>query len=338
MKLLEVAVRDVQGVGDGSYSFANASGGPRRVVTIAGEAPSALLATIAALLEAARSRGPASHRLAWWAARRGPQEARLRARWALTEGEAVRAGVAERTFSCEWRFGPDDELPREVEVAGAPPARARAALARYVFLDANRSSVWMGADPLAELLAGIARQDIAATRVCCLVGVGMVASSTPDTFALLNRAIAPVFPALRVERVACAPGEAPVACFRDGERVELDQLVPAERDALYIAGTVLTAKVRDGVVFIDRPELHAGRRARRPWLEWLAGLAGSNQLLVAVGCRASVAFRCRKVAELGAEGMSEEHVQDCEDCQANLRWENDVLARIAELEAWREQG
>jgi hypothetical protein len=171
---------------------------------------------------------------------------------------------------------------------------------------------------------------------------------------VLNRAIAPVFAALRVERVACAPGEAPVACFRDGERVELDQLAPAERDALYIAATVHTAKVRDGVVFIDRPELHAGRRARRAWLDWLASLAGSNQLLVAVGCRGSVAFQCNKVADLGVDGVPEEHVQDCEDCQANLRivnaictmysgvksrpgWDNDVLARIGELEAQREQ-
>jgi hypothetical protein len=185
--------------------------------------------------------------------------------------------------------------------------------------------------------------------------VGIVASSTPDSFAAITRALAPVFPSIRVERVACAPGEAPVACFRDGERVELDQLVPAERDALYIAATVHTARVRDGVVFIDRPELHAGRRARRPWLDWLAGLAGSNQLLVAVGCRASVAFRCRKVVDLGAEGVPEEHVQDCEDCQANLRivnaictmysgvesrpgWENELLAQIAELEAERRGG
>jgi hypothetical protein len=322
---------------------------------IEGNAASAILAALAALLETVRFPGPAAHRLAWWAARRGPEEARLCVRWALTEGEAAAAGIAERTFSSEWRFGPSDELPREIEVVGAPPARARAGLARYVFLDANRSSVWMEADPLAELLAGIARQDVAATRVCCRVGVGMVASSTPDSFAAITGAIAPVFPALRVERVACAPGEAPVACFCDGQRVELDQLVPAERDALYVAATVHAARVRDGVVFIDRPELHAGRRARRPWLDWLAGLAGSNQLVVAVGRRGSVAFRCNKVAELGAESVPEEHVQDCEDCQANLRivnaictmssgvesrpgWENEVLARIAELEAQRRGG
>jgi hypothetical protein len=281
VKLLELTIEHLPGVPDGTYSFANANGNPRRVVTIAGEAPSALLETIAALVEAARFPGRVSHRVAWWAARRGPMEARLCARWALTEGEAARAGIAERTFSSEWRFGPGDELPREIEVAVAPPARARAELARYVFLDANRSSVWMGADPLAELLAGIARQDVAATRVYCLVGVGMVASSTPDTFAVLNRAIAPMFPALRVERVACAPGESPVACFRDGEQVELDQLVPAERDALYVAATVHTANLRDGVVFVDRPELHVPRDAHRRWIAWLAGLVPTNQLIVA---------------------------------------------------------
>jgi hypothetical protein len=261
---------------------------------IAGSDASALLATIAALFEAVRDPSAASHRLAWWAERRGPHEARLRARWALTEGEAAAAGIAERTFSCEWRFGPGDELPREIEIAGAPTARARAGLARYVFLDANRSSVWMEADPLAELLAGIARQDIAATRVCCRAGVGIVASSTPDTFAAITRALAPVFPALRVERVACAPGEAPVACFRDGERVDLDQLVPAERDALYIAATVHTAKVRDGVVLVDRPDLrvpHEARGAWLDWLDWLVGLAGTNQLCVAMQATEPAIFK-----------------------------------------------
>ena len=40
-----------------------------------------------------------------------------------------------------------------IELAGAPTARARAGLVRYVFLAATRRSVWMEAAPLAELLA-----------------------------------------------------------------------------------------------------------------------------------------------------------------------------------------
>lgn len=161
------------------------------------------------------------------------------------------------------------------------PPRARPNLGRYVFLDANRISVWMEADPLAELLTGIARRDVAATRVCCQAGVGIVASSTPDTLAVLSRAIAPVFPALRLERVACAPGEAPVACFRDGERVELDQLPEVERDAIYLAATIHTARLRKCAVLVDRPQLHVPLKARADWLDWLAGLADTNQLFVA---------------------------------------------------------
>jgi hypothetical protein len=157
----------------------------------------------------------------------------------------------------------------------------RASFARYVLLEANRLSVWMEADPLAELLAGIARLDVAATRVCCQQGVGIVAMNTPDTFARLNQAIAQVFPAVRIERVACAPGEAPVACFSGGELTELDQLPDVEREAIHLAAEILTAKLRDGVVLIDGPERHVPREARAQWLDWLAGLAGTNQLVVA---------------------------------------------------------
>ncbi len=280
MKLLEIRVERLLGVADGGYSFADASGHPRDLVVLAGAGSTALLATIAALIEAVRVPGPAPHRLAWWATRRGPEEARLCARWALSEAEAARASLSARTAVSEWRLGQGDRLPREVQVEGALPRRARADLGRYVFLDAKRISVWMEADPLTELLAGIARRDVGATRVYCRMGVGIVGASTPDTFTALNRLIARVFPALRLERVGCGQGEAPVACFRDGERVELDQLPEVERDAIHLAATIHTANVRDGVVLVDRPDLHVPHEARGQWLDWLAGLAGTNQLLL----------------------------------------------------------
>jgi len=283
VRLLELAVEKLCGVPDGTYSFTQANGSPRDVVLLTGDAGRALLETIAALLDGARAPGPAPHHLAWWGGRRGPAEARLRARWALSEGEAARVGAPRGVFASEWRFGPFDDHPREVDVEGAPSRRARADLARYVFIDANQSAVWMGgpeADPLAEALTGIVRRDVAGTRVCCREGVGIVGWSTPDAFAALNLAIAGVFPALRIERVARAPGEAPVACFRGGEQVELDQLAAAERDAIHIAAALHAARVRGGVILVDRPELHVPRDARTRWLDWLAGLAATNQLFV----------------------------------------------------------
>ena len=232
MKLLELAVENVRGVPDGVHSFAEANGSHRDVVVLAGEAAGALLQTIAALVEALRTPVPTAYQLDWWARRRGPGEARLRACWALSEGEAACAGASSRTFTSEWRLGPHDELPRELPAEGARPPRVRVDVTRYAYLDANRSAVWMGGpatDPLAEALASIVREDIAGTRVCCREGVGIVRWSTPDTIAALNPAIARVFPALRLARTACARGEAPVACFRGVERVELDQLADAER-------------------------------------------------------------------------------------------------------------
>jgi hypothetical protein len=281
MKLLDLTIEHLSGVLDRTYLFGDGDGAPRDVVVLTGDAPVALLEIIASLLETVRRPCPAPHRLAWWAKWRGPGEARLSARWALTEGEAARAGLAAPTAVTEWRFGPGDRLPREVLVEGALPQCVRGDLGRHVHVDVSEIDVWMEADPLAELLAGIARRDVAATRVACRPCAGIVGYHTPDTFAAITQAIAPVFPALRLERVSPARGEVPVACFREGERVELDQLPDAERDAIHLATRVTTARVRNGVVLVGRPELHVPRDAHRRWVAWLAGLVPSNQLLVA---------------------------------------------------------
>jgi hypothetical protein len=131
----------------------------------------------------------------------------------------------------------------------------------------------MEADPLAELLAGITRQDIAATRVECRRGKGLVASHTPDTLAAITLAIAPIYPGLRLERVSAAHGEAPVACFRERERVELDQLPEMERNAIHLAAAICAGGVRGGMVLVGCPEFPAPAGAPASWLEWATGLA-----------------------------------------------------------------
>jgi len=145
--------------------------------------------------------------------------------------------------------------------------------------------------------------------------------------------------ALRLGRVTWRSDEASVACFRDGERVELDQLPDMERDAVHLAAAIYTAKVRDGVVLVDRPELHVAREARARWLDWLAGLAATNQIIVTQPCN--------EVVELGADRVPEEHVLGCADCRESRRivrairtmyahedpsedWQESVLARIDE--------
>ena len=287
MKLLKLTVDELCGVRCGSYSFIGPEERPRDLVVLVGAIGHGLLKTIAALLEAARATGPAPHHRDWWAQRRGPTEARIGVVWRLSESEAACAGAPRRTFTSEWRFGPGDDVPREIKVDGVDGALSRytrAGLAKYSHFDANRSSVLLGgpdADPLAEVLAVIARRDVAATRVLCQEGVGDVAWSTPDTFVALNRAIASVFPSLRLTRVACARGEAPVVCYRDGVRVELGRLAEAERDAIHIAAGLVTTNMRDGMVLVERPELHVPRKAHVPWLDWLASVATTNQLIVA---------------------------------------------------------
>ena len=138
------------------------------------------------------------------------------------------------------------------------------------------------ADPLVEILTEIVRHDIAATRTCCKVGVGIVGMSTPNTLAKLNQVIAPVCPSLQLKRVSCARGEAPVVCFRGPQRVMLDQLDAAERAAIHIAAALDTAAVRDGVILVDRPEQHVQREAGARWLDWLTALAAGNQLFVTI--------------------------------------------------------
>jgi hypothetical protein len=191
-------------------------------------------------------------------------------------------GLSGRIAVSEWRFGPRDRLPREILVEGVLPRGARGALARHVYLSAHEIEVWMEADPLAELLAGIARQDVAATRVACRPGEGIVVTYTPDRLAAITQAIAPIFPALRLERVSLAPGEAPVACSREGERVELDQLPDVERSAIHLVAAIHAGDVRGGVVLAGFPGLPAPAGARTRWLDWATALATARQLQLIV--------------------------------------------------------
>ncbi len=283
MKLLELTIENVAGVSDGAYAFANASGVARDVVVLEGGVTGVFLETIAALLERFRSHVCAPHHRHWWAQRRGALDARVRARWALSELEAARVWTPEPTFASEWRLGRQDEVPRELWAGEAPSARERVELARYAYLDANRSAVWVGepaADPLGEVLTKIVRRDIAATRALCRRGVGLVATKTPDTLADLNRAIVPILPTLRLERVACGRGGRPVACFRGEQQVELDQLAAAEREAIYIAAALQVANVREGMILLTRAELHPPPAERLRWLDWLTCVTASNQLFV----------------------------------------------------------
>ena len=156
-------------------------------------------------------------------------------------------------------------------------------LGTYAYVDAIPRAGEIGGsatDPLAKALTEIVRRDVAATRAVCRPGVGLVATKTPDTLAELNRAIAPILPMLRLERVGAGRGGLPVACFRGEQRVELDQLDDAERSALQLVAALRTEDVDDGIVLVARPELHVPREALGLWLDWLAGLVPRNQMFV----------------------------------------------------------
>ncbi len=285
MKLLEVSVTNVRGVPDGTHVFTEADGSPRRAVVLVGGVARVLLATIAALLEAVRAPTPVAGTLQWWAAHRGPGEARLTARWALSAGEAARVGASDRSVTSEWRLGPGDPQPRELRVDGAPSlCSADPAVASYAYLDAHRGACWVvpeATDPLAEILTGMVERTVAASRARYRPSVRIVATHAPNTFGTLNAAIARVLPDLRIARIACGRNEIPVACFRRERRVALDELESAERDALYIVAVLHAANLRDGVVLVDRPELHVAPFDYGRWLAWIAGLTATNQLFVA---------------------------------------------------------
>jgi hypothetical protein len=288
VKLLELSVNNLHGVLSGTYRFGDPDGAPRELVVFSGETATARLEAIVAVLEAIRAAARPRQRRDLWALHRWPKQARLRATWRLSAGEAARVGAPRQTLTSEWRFGPGDDVPREVrddDMCGGLPRHARAELATYCYLGASRHIAQPGAaeaDPLAEMLAEIARRDVLATRAYCRVGVGLVGWSTPDTLVEITQTVARIFPSLGLERVACSRGEAPVACSREGRRVELAQLAEDERDAIHIAAALATASAREGVVLIDRPKLPASRAARDQWLDWLVGVAESNQLFVAI--------------------------------------------------------
>jgi hypothetical protein len=65
MKLLELDIENVEGVEDGTYSFADAGGAPHDVVLLADDPEAVLLQTIAALLEAVRAPAAPPRDAAW---------------------------------------------------------------------------------------------------------------------------------------------------------------------------------------------------------------------------------------------------------------------------------
>ncbi len=122
-----------------------------------------------------------------------------------------------------------------------------------------------------------------------------------------------------------------MACFRDGERVELDQLPEVERDAIHLAATIHTANVRDGVVLVDRPDLHVPHEARGQWLDWLAGLPGTNQLLLSASSAELTGARTTKQDSAHREGAARANVavapEMARDAVARVALEGGVVER-----------
>ena len=282
MKLQAMEVKNLRGVPGGAHAFSEANGSPRNVIVLVGRGARVLLESIAALLEGVRATTPASATVDWWAHRRGPREAQVTARWALSEGEAAQIGASDLTVTSEWRLGPTDQQPREVLVGEARSLRlAGPAAASYAYVDANRSACWVGgseADPLAEALRNIVTADAEPRAMGGRRDAGGVTTNEPSALARLNATIGQLFPDLRLVRVACPPGGMPVGCFRANLRLEFDQLANPEREALYLVAALQAARVRDGIVLVDLPDLHLYSHDDERWLRWMAGLTATNQL------------------------------------------------------------
>ena len=284
MKLLALEVKNMRGVPDGTHAFTEANGSPRNVVVLVGRRARVLLESIAALLEGIRATTLASATVDWWAHRRGPTEVQLTARCALSEGEAARVGASDRTVTSEWRLGPTDQQPREVLVGETRSlCRADPAVASYAYVDGSRSACWVGGtavDPLAEALRNILTAD-AEPRASGRRSMGRVATHEPSALARLNASIRQIFPDLRLVRVACPPGGMPVGCFRAKLRLQFNQLTNPEREALYLVAALQAARVRDGIVLVDLPDLHLYSHDDERWLRWMSGLTATNQLFAA---------------------------------------------------------
>ncbi|MBN2191372.1 MAG: hypothetical protein JW751_01030 [Polyangiaceae bacterium] len=111
-------------------------------------------------------------------------------------------------------------------------------------------------------------------------------------------AIEALAPGLHLEAADLGGGSPRIWFRRDGERLPLEELEPAEQQAVLFAAVVRGLRVSNSVLLIEEPELHLGLDEHSSFVRALAHLDPSNQLILATAST-RVASAAQRTIRLG---------------------------------------
>jgi hypothetical protein len=303
MKLARVRLHSVRDLPDGEIVFTHPDGRPFDVAVVTGPAASGkttLLEAIAMAKERVASYGRAARPRAFL--RRGEANGLVELTLLLDEGERRRAGLAEPVakLTVQLSGARDDHDPRLVKLLasyshdpavglvdyfpanrrllpelGAEPPPSEATEARLRL--SNDLDKYRGVVPwLRDALTADAAHIAGALR-----DSGLVTSlAAPDRLAAFRSALRAMCPWLRLVGL-CKDGRTLGFARDNGCEPLLFELSDAELDAVLLVASFLRVGHANSLVLIDRLDLHAHPDDQLRWLEALAALAPSSQLIVA---------------------------------------------------------
>jgi hypothetical protein len=298
MKILRVGFNGFRGVPDGSYALVNAnSGAPLDVLVVTGPPSSGKTSFLEAIIAAKEDVAAYGAVRSWLSrVRPGAAAAKVRVEWLLDPEERERTSSESDRILSESIFGPG-VLP----APGAHDPALRSVLGEYdhdraigklEYLHEERSlgdSVpCFGQTSLSEERRVRLTRDVRkyAGLRRFLVGLATgVEERGEDAFDRFAAAFDALCRTKTFAGVARGRGGLGLRFTGAGGMVDFEGLSSSERDALLIAGTFVLVGLERSIVLLDRPELHRPEGDVVRFVEAIAGLATSNQLIVATGSR-----------------------------------------------------
>lgn len=279
MRLLALQTSGVEGVPDGSYSFADSSGAPADVVLVTGPAASGktrMLDLLLLIRELIAPTNDEADEQAW--VRVGSRSARVLLTFWLSEHERKTLGYATPAVTVESILGADPDLVAPVE---ADPGLCFL-LESYDHTDKTIKLEYFGENRRLDVGGGSISLEAQSQKP-------YRTSKDPRKFsfvpALLGSLRRDADRAGRFQRTLASlsgsctfdAGSGTLASF-GRTLADLSELSSSEREAVIFASVASLVTLAHSIVFVDRPELYIRDEARL--YRGLTGLGASNQLFV----------------------------------------------------------
>jgi hypothetical protein len=299
MRILALQCIGVEGVRDGEYNFADASGKPADVVVVSGTAGSGKTRLLELLLLVRNVLAPTNEEVdeeAW--VRLGGRSARVGVTFWLDPHEQHVVGYASPAVATETILSPDPELVAEVE----PDAGLCFLLDRYDHSAETAKLEYFGENRRLDIGGGTTSLEPESQKKLRTSKDARKFSFVPALLASLRRdpAGAETLSRHLAAFSASCSFDPTSGAFSSGGRTlrGLEELSASERDALVFSAVTTLVGFSHSVLFIDRPDLYMRDEARL--LAALTGLGASNQLFVtSYGGDLFKAAESRRVIALG---------------------------------------